>query len=63
MKARLQPPRYRDGGNRRRAKGAAGRGVIGARGDSELEAAAGFEPANTGFANRRLGPLGYAAPD
>ena len=25
------------------------------------QAAAGFEPANNGFANRRLGPLGYAA--
>ena len=26
-----------------------------------LEAAIGFEPMNNGFANRRLGPLGYAA--
>ena len=26
-----------------------------------LEAAGGFEPPNNGFANRRLGPLGYAA--
>ncbi len=26
------------------------------------QAAAGFEPANNGFANRRLRPLGYAAP-
>ena len=25
------------------------------------QAAAGFEPANNGFANRRLRPLGYAA--
>jgi hypothetical protein len=25
------------------------------------KAAAGFEPANNGFANRRLRPLGYAA--
>ena len=25
------------------------------------EAAAGFEPTNNGFANRRLRPLGYAA--
>ena len=25
------------------------------------EAAVGFEPTNNGFANRRLGPLGYAA--
>ena len=27
----------------------------------KLQAAAGFEPANNGFANRRLRPLGYAA--
>jgi hypothetical protein len=25
------------------------------------KAAGGFEPPNNGFANRRLGPLGYAA--
>jgi hypothetical protein len=25
------------------------------------KAAVGFEPTNNGFANRRLGPLGYAA--
>ena len=25
------------------------------------KAAPGFEPGNNGFANRRLGPLGYAA--
>ncbi len=29
--------------------------------DKKEQAAAGFEPANNGFANRRLGPLGYAA--
>ena len=28
-----------------------------------MEAASGFEPENNGFANRRLGPLGYAASD
>ncbi len=28
---------------------------------SKLEAEAGFEPANTGFANRRLRPLGHSA--
>ena len=27
----------------------------------EKQAAVGFEPTNNGFANRRLGPLGYAA--
>ena len=27
----------------------------------QQQAAAGFEPANNGFANRRLRPLGYAA--
>ena len=27
-----------------------------------MEAATGFEPVNDGFANRCLGPLGYAAP-
>ncbi len=26
-----------------------------------MEARAGFEPANSGFADRRLGPLGYRA--
>ena len=26
-----------------------------------VQAAVGFEPTNNGFANRRLGPLGYAA--
>ena len=30
-------------------------------GDKKKQAAAGFEPANNGFANRRLRPLGYAA--
>ncbi len=30
-------------------------------GDKKQQAAAGFEPANNGFANRRLRPLGYAA--
>ncbi len=29
--------------------------------DNKEQAAAGFEPANNGFANRRLRPLGYAA--
>ena len=32
-------------------------------GGSNVEAAAGFEPANDGFANRCLRPLGYAASD
>ncbi len=30
-------------------------------GDKKQQAAAGFEPANNGFANRRLRPLGHAA--
>ena len=30
-------------------------------GPDSMEAAVGFEPTDNGFANRRLGPLGYAA--